>query len=102
MIPVKDIVFEDNDILISNGDFKIKESDAYHIEDIFQASKGMYYNDPLMGININKYMKSTINPQDLKRLIKIQLENDKFKVNRIEVKINNNILDISTDTERMK
>jgi len=103
MEPVKDIIFDNDDIVIENGDFKVTESDAYHIKDIFEAEKGQYYNEPLIGVGIGKYEKSSGKEIELKREIRINLESDNYKVDILEVEIDNDELIVETEnTVRIK
>lgn len=73
----KDIILDDNnDLLIKNGDFVIRESDSQHIQLIIESAFGSWKQFPLCGVGINKYIKSSGQQSALKREIRVQLEAD--------------------------
>ena len=82
-----DIKQDENDLYISSvtGDFVIEESDKQHIEDILVSPLGAFKEFPFVGIGIENYSNASINPQDLERLIKIQLKADKYTVSNPKV-----------------
>lgn len=51
-----------NDLLIVDGDFVIGESDMQHIHHILIAEQGDYKESPIIGIGIEKYINSTVDP----------------------------------------
>ena len=71
----------DGDLLFVNGDLSIGESDQQHISDTINANAGWWKEFPIDGVNIRSYSKSAGGAQQLARKIKIELENDGYKVN---------------------
>lgn len=97
---VKDITLEsDYDLSISNGDFRVNDSDAQHIQLICDTWVGSWKQFPLVGVGIRNYKNSAGQSLALKRAIAIQLEADGFK--KPDIKINpNDLLDLEINTER--
>ena len=96
-----DIYLVDNDISIKDGDIDIGYSDQQHIEHIFRANQGQYYQHPLVGIGIDKQLNSGLNSQDLRQTIKTQLEADNYKVNDIDLDTKNGF-NVTVDAIRLK
>jgi hypothetical protein len=100
---VKDFIFDNDDIVIENGDFKLTESDTYHIRDIIEGYKGQYYKEPLIGVGIGRYDHASDSEIEIKREIKIQLESDNYKVDDITVEFQDDSLVIETkNIERIR
>ena len=73
---VKDILLEDNDLIIENGDFKIGESDQQSIELIIDSYLGHWKESPLCGVGVDLFLNSSGQQLALKRAISVQLEAD--------------------------
>lgn len=100
MAAFKDIALDkDGDLLFSNGDFKIVESDQQHIVDIINENEGAYKQFPLVGVGINKYLNASNANNILLKNIKKQLEADGYHVNNILFN-NNDLTDIEVDAIR--
>ena len=84
MALVKDILIND-DIGFKNGDLLVGESDEQHVEHILLAKPGHFYQFPTLGVGVVNLIKSSKNPQALKQKIKVNLESDNFRVNKVEV-----------------
>jgi hypothetical protein len=97
--PVKDIKLEDDDLFI-NGDFKVSFSDQQHIIDIIESNVGSWKEYPLVGVGINNYLGSIGKEQEIKRQVKLQLENDGYRVNEVKI-ANSNDINWSVDAERV-
>lgn len=82
---VKDIILEDYDLVIENGDFKVSNSDNQHIELICITDVGHWKEYPLLGVGIEKYIASSGQTEPLKRAIKVQLASDGYKVAQVVV-----------------
>lgn len=98
MDAVKDIALnENNDIIIKNGDFLIDYSDEVHVEQILKSAKGSWKQYPLLGVHLIKKTNmptSEITIVALKKEMKIQLEYDNYRVNKISLSnLNNAIID---------
>ena len=98
MIAVKDIALDsNNDIIIKDGDFVIDFSDEVHVENILKAAKSSWKQYPLLGVHLIKKINmptSETKLVGLKKEMKIQLEYDNYKVNKISISdLNNTIID---------
>lgn len=73
------------DLLIEDGDFVLSYSDGMHQEHIIKSFTGYWRNAPLVGVGIEQYLHASTGTAEVKRLIKIQLEADGYKVESINV-----------------
>lgn len=80
-----DILFDDNDVIVKDGDFFFADSDQQHIKHIMIADKGQFRQWPLIGVGIRRQMNGSINKTDLKQNIRVQLRSDNFTVKRVDV-----------------
>lgn len=76
---------QDGDLLISNGDFDLNESDNVHIEHILIANKGHYFEHPLLGVGLVDEIHGSKSSQELKQTIRRQLVLDKYSVKAISI-----------------
>lgn len=96
---VKDIILEDNDLIIENGDFKIGESDQQSIELIIDSYLGHWKESPLCGVGVDLFLNSSGQQLALKRAISVQLEADGM----INVNVTSNsseLLDLTISADR--
>ena len=96
---VKDILLEDNDLVIENGDFKIGESDQQSIELIIDSYLGHWKESPLCGVGVDLFLNSSGQQLALKRAISVQLEADGM----INVNVTSNsseLLDLTISADR--
>jgi len=71
-----DFLYDDNnDLLISNGDLAIGESDMQHVQDLLLAFPGHYKNSPLSGVGLPAYQHGIMD-KTIERTIKVALEAD--------------------------
>ncbi len=80
---VKDILFENDDLVIIGGDLKVNKSDQMHIEHIIRADKGHFRQHPLVGVGALRNQNASLNPAQLKQDIRIQLIGDNYAVKEI-------------------
>lgn len=80
-----DILLTDDDIVISNGDFVIADSNQQHVEHIVDAHPGEFKNHPLLGFAALLRLKKNPNPFLFKRDLKIQLEYDGYQSANIDL-----------------
>jgi hypothetical protein len=92
-----DILFDDNDVIVKDGDFFISDSDQQHIKHILIADKGQFRQWPLIGVGIRRQSNGSTNKQDLKQLIRVQLRSDNFTVKKLEI---SGTMDITIDAKR--
>lgn len=75
----QDILFdEDGDLMISNGDFLIDDSNDQHVEIIFDAVKGEIRENPSLGFAAMHFLKSNVKDIDLKRALRVELNKDGY------------------------
>jgi len=73
---MKDIITDNGDLLITNGDFLSGESESQHVEHLMLARKGQHKHTPLSGVGIGDMAKaplSQLRRSALERDIKLQL-----------------------------
>lgn len=95
----------DNDELYVDGDLVIEESDQRHIEDILDSGKGEWREFPALGVEIHRYLNSVgqvVNRVGLQQVIRVQLEYDNFRVNRINIVNSQGKTDIEIDAKRVR
>lgn len=93
----KDIITDtDFDLSIVNGDISILESDSQHIDHIITADKGHFRQFPLVGVGIVNFLNASSSEQEIRQVIKLQLEADGFSVKQIKINASN----IEIDAER--
>ena len=73
-----DIKLINNDLVISNDDLVLVESDDQHIADTINASPGWWKETPTDGVSLMKYLKGRNVEQDLSRSIQINLKVDGY------------------------
>ncbi len=85
-LKVKDIRLNDEqDLDINGGDFSLMESDDRHIEDIFSANTGYFFETPLIGLNLIQKLKGSSLGQGFKQAVRRQLVLDNFSVERLTI-----------------
>jgi hypothetical protein len=101
----KDIIYDDGDIVIENGDFKFGESEDsrsntnYHVIDIIQDSKGQWYQNPLIGVGASRAINGSKDPM-FKSEINKQLRDDKFQIHELKVTFADKSVDIKIDATK--
>lgn len=80
----KDILIDNGEPVIENGDFKVGASDDQHVELILAATPGQFKSSPLVGLGLANYLKqpSTAGAR-LKRDLSVALEADGYKVKEL-------------------
>lgn len=83
-----DILLDDDGELQVNADNDFKTGDAVnnYLRYIIEAHPGNYKEFPLLGVGIEKYLNTTVNPQQMERAIRVQLESDIFTNPLIDVR----------------
>lgn len=89
----------DGDLVFSDGDVFVGQSDSQHVEHILIADKGHYRQFPLLGVGIIRYVKGNINPVALEQEIITNLESDNFTINEITIDPND-LAQINIDAQR--
>lgn len=71
----KDIMLDDNnDLLISNGDFVISDSMMQDVALILLMNQGELKSDPILGCNLTKYLNASGKMEEVKRAIRMNLD----------------------------
>ena len=86
----QDFALYGNDILITNGDFAIAESDVQHIADTMNAFPGWWKEHPGDGVGILARFNGPADIQGLKREITVQLTADGYRVTNPTIELNAN------------
>ena len=92
----------DYDLQIEDGDLLVQDTDDQNIELIFVSNLGQWYNNPLIGIGIEKKIKSNVNKVSIKKDIKTQLESDNYRVDVLNVGGGIDELTINLDATKTK
>ncbi len=78
-IMVKDIIIDDfGDLVFSNGDLKVGDSDPQHAVLLVNTMAGSWKQYPTAGVGIIQYLGSSGQDANLKRVITVQMEADGF------------------------
>lgn len=75
----------DADLVISDGDIKVTNTNEQESYYILQANKGQFYQIPRLGVGLIKYQNADINKNELRKLIRTELKRDNFKVNNVYI-----------------
>jgi len=94
MTAVKDIQIDDAGITILNGDFKLHESDEFHIQTILKSEKSAFFEEPLMCLGIISELNGSKSSQQLKQDIRRQLVYDNYDVQVVSLK-DGGVIDIN-------
>jgi hypothetical protein len=80
-MPRTDILLdENNSILCRDGDIVCGESDQQHVQLLVSSNKGDFKESPTVGAGIIKYVKAAESRlKEMRRDIKVQLNNDGYK-----------------------
>jgi len=89
-------------LIFKNGDLTIGFSDEQHIQDTINAIPGYWKEFPTDGVAVIKYINSPGGGQLLSRKIKVELENDGYKVSNPIIKFSaNGKLNITPNATRV-
>lgn len=73
----QDILLDDtDDLIIENGDFKIGESLTQDVGLIIRMNQGELKEDPLLGVNLIRMIKSSVDDEELQTKVKLHLQRD--------------------------
>ena len=78
-----DLLLEDYDLLIENGDFVAGESTRQHQDLLLLADKGEFKQFPTVGVGIYRYLEG-FNSNDLAREIRTEFNRDGMTVQSIK------------------
>lgn len=94
---MKDIIIDDEfDLIFTNGDFLVDNSKDQSVQMLLLSAQGEWKEHPEAGADIRRAQNGVID-QLLERNIRVQLEADKFNLDKLT--INENGFQISGDYE---
>ena len=79
----QDIIYQD-DMVVRRGDFYVANSNNQNVEHNLIADEGNFFQSPLVGIGINRYINSTSSEAKLRRIVTSGLNEDDFRLDRLE------------------
>ena len=85
--------------MFANNDLFFVESDMQHIIDTMNAFPGWWKENPLDGVGIMAYTKSSTDLQELNRKVKIELISDGYKSTAPVVTLINGQLTINPNAQ---
>ncbi len=89
----------DNELIISNGDFAIEQTDDQNIEAILIAEKGQFYEFPLLGYGITRRLYGSFNRLKERKDIRESLRRDNYDIITLEV---TNDFEVFVDANKTK
>jgi hypothetical protein len=96
----KDLLLdEDNNFILSNGDFAILQSDDQNIEAVLKAEKGQFYQFPLLGYGITTRIYGPFKKNEERKAIREALKRDNYNVVQLVI---NDGPEIFVDAEKIK
>ena len=81
----QDILLNDYDLWIKNGDFVIGESEQQESDLIINTFQGNWFQYPLVGVGIVRYLAGTTPALQLENIIVQQLKADGFAVDSVSI-----------------
>ena len=94
----KDIKILDGDVVFFGGDFRVSESTNQEVDYILQSVKGVWRQNPLVGVDLIAELNGEATSEQLKKKIQVQIEYDNKRV--IDLNVNNNIIDINAEPKQ--
>lgn len=72
-----DILLDENfDLIISDGDFAIGESELQEVANILKSVEGNFKANPLIGANMEQYIRQGDNKSKIEQRVRIALKRD--------------------------
>lgn len=88
---MKDILLDDNDLKLLNGDFDSGESEMQEVALILQSVQGEWKEHPIMGPNLYQYIKAKTDKIAIERQMRIHLALDNKDYDGLKTKIDTQI-----------
>ena len=85
------------DFEIKEGDFLQSNTNEQESYFILEANKGQYYEHYNLGVGINRYLNADITKIELRQIIRENLDNDNFKINKIHIITENDLINNPID-----
>jgi hypothetical protein len=93
-----DIMLDDNDdLMISNGDFFVDDSNDQHVAIIFDCVKGEIRENPSLGFAAMHLLKSNITDIEVKRLLRVELNKDGYEDANIDINREHGVMNINVN-----
>ena len=87
MAEAKDILLDEKyKLIVKNGDFVFSFSDQQHVNLLILTDVGHWREFPLVGVGIRHFINSAGMQARIKRSVQVQVENDGYKIQDLEVK----------------
>jgi len=100
---MNDIIFDNGDVQISNGDFVVSDSTAQETELIMYANLGQLPLNPLLGVNIQSMINGSANRMALTAIVRKNMKNDDLEVENLNIALTTNgTLSVDVNTKRKK
>lgn len=85
---MKDIELDhNNDLVITNGDFSIAESEMQEVGNILQSTQGEWKHSPMLGPNLYRFIKGKTDKVAIEREVQIHLALDNKDFKTLKTKI---------------
>jgi hypothetical protein len=103
MADIRDISYTDDVVFTSGGDFLVEFSEDQHVEHIFKAEKGQFYQSPEIGLGVQKLQNGSTSRAEVKQQVVENLELDDFRILSLNVGFDTDgELVIDVDAEKRK
>lgn len=94
---------EDGDELFEDGDFAIGPADEFHVRDLLVDSPGEWRQHPAVGLLINRYKNASSDKRrKFESEVRQALENDGYRVERVNTSMENWWKNFIVDCEPIK
>lgn len=81
---MKDILLQDNDLAVANGDFVLGDSNLQNVLLILSIPPGSWKQFPLTGVGESKFINAPLDGK-IKREIQLQLQSDGYRLNSVSI-----------------
>lgn len=85
------LIDSDNNPQILNGDFSTGESELQDVAIILQLRQGELKSDPILGVNLQHFLKGKYDRVAIEKRVKIHLERDGKNYDKVKRNLNINI-----------
>jgi hypothetical protein len=78
------VIDSENDLIIQNGDFAVRDSLTQDVAIILELAQGGLKSDPILGPNLVQMMRGIGNQERIARSVKLHLARDNKDYNNIK------------------
>lgn len=97
-----DLIINETDIVIQDGDFLIGESDNQNVFANLKARKGQFYENPLIGIGIDDFQNSSKTKREITKEIREGLLKDNYRAKNLDVSVDQGEVFINILPEKIR